>query len=195
MTRVGRFLYLDWAQSQIRKTPPGNGNSPERIVASHNGYRQLGITHQREVSALQNGGWVINDSIIRSPHSTNNKKKIISASLHWLLPDWEWEFENQSPLDSIALHLHSPYGWTTLRVIYLPEVRSSTNQYTNKIKSDPLNIQLIRSGKKLFGSGEVSPIWGWVSPTYGIKNPALSLRVNVKSSLPIYIRSEWEFSE
>ena len=50
---------------------------------------------------------------------------------------------------------------------------------------------LVRAGELLLGSGEVHPTWGWTSPTYGDKIPALALLVHFQGSLPLQITSEW----
>jgi hypothetical protein len=51
MTRSGRFLYLDWAQGQMLERTQAPDGSMESMTAAHNGYRRLGITHKRRVTA------------------------------------------------------------------------------------------------------------------------------------------------
>ena len=40
-------------------------------------------------------------------------------------------------------------------------------------------IQIARAGELIYGSGKISPTWGWFSPTYGYKYPALSFGVTL----------------
>ena len=47
-TRVGRFLWLDWAQSAVISC-----NIPNCVTAEHDGYKKMGITHRR--SLIHNG--------------------------------------------------------------------------------------------------------------------------------------------
>jgi hypothetical protein len=49
-----------------------------------------------------------------------------------------------------------------------------------------------RAGRRLFGAGDASPISGWVSPTYGLRLPALSLSVTWQAGLPLEIQSRWQ---
>ena len=64
MTRAGRFLYLDWAQASPARARPGCRMAPgSGSRASHDGYRRLGVTHQRQVTAFQDGRWLVEDSL------------------------------------------------------------------------------------------------------------------------------------
>lgn len=167
MTRAGRFLYLDWAHaSPIERTRADDG-SWERLRASHNGYRRIGVTHQRQVTAYQNGHWLIEDMLDGSSH------QVRSARLHWLLPDFPWH------ADFTPQHLHLTLT-TPVGVIALI-IRAAT----------PLQPLLARGGELLSVDGEVHPTWGWTSPTYGDKMPALALVVPFQGSLPLQITSEW----
>jgi len=53
-----------------------------------------------------------------------------------------------------------------------------TDQQTSSLYS---LFSLVRAGEVIFGTRDVQPFEGWVSPTYGEKNPALSLAFEVKS--------------
>jgi len=57
------------------------------------------------------------------------------------------------------------------------------NQAVNDLHPAPL--QIARAGELLYGKGPVLPTWGWASPTYGMKVPALSARFTADGSLPI----------
>jgi hypothetical protein len=168
MTRAGRFLYLDWAQGRVREADCLPGGGYRRLAAEHDGYRRLGIVHRRTVVATGRG-WRVEDELAGGAVSC-------LAALHWLLPDWPWE------LDAGRLGLLSPAGWIELKL-------SASAQ---ALPAAP-GVQLIRAGEKLAGEGPVEPTWGWASPTYGVKVPALALRLNLEGSLPLAFTTEWIF--
>jgi hypothetical protein len=102
--------------------------------------------------------------------------------LHWLLPNWEYEIQKAE----FGIRIHSPYGWISL------DVQTKSAETFPPASCD---LQLVRAGTLLRGSGPISPTWGWVSPTYGIKEPALSFAVTVTSSFPLVFTSEFIFPE
>ncbi len=172
MTRAGRFLYLDWAQAEVVLDEHTDEGALERVIAQHDGYRRLGVTHQRSVVAHDDDRWVVEDQLIpasNSPHLASH-----TARLHWLLPDWRWTIDNSG----LEIELLSPYGLISL------SIRSSISN---------LQPSLIRAGEVLYGDAPAHPNWGWVSPTYGHKSPALSFSVTAASPLPITFSSEWAF--
>jgi hypothetical protein len=181
MLRAGRFLYLDWAQARLLAAFRSNNGDCESLTAQHNGYRKIGVTHSRKVTAHPDGHWEINDRLVGS------SKKVHTARLHWLLPDWEYELQeptaDRDPI-SYQLRLKSPYGWVTL-IIGISQHQGSSPP----VKS--IHFQLARAAKLLSGTGNVSPITGWSSPTYGEKIPALAFILEVTSALPIELKSEW----
>ncbi|MBM3144726.1 MAG: hypothetical protein FJ010_07090 [Chloroflexi bacterium] len=170
MTRAGRFLYLGWAQAEIVAHDTAEDGSWQRLVARHEGYRRLGVIHQRAVTAYANGRWVVEDQL----SSVTRRPSSVLGRLHWLLPDWEWMITDSES----KIELLSPYGWIVLKI----SGQSSVASY-----------QLVRAGELLHGSGSISPTWGWVSPTYGQKAPALSCSMIAESPLPITFTSEWVF--
>jgi hypothetical protein len=181
MRRVGRFLYLDWAQAEIVASKVAADGNPLSLTAQHNGYRNLGLLHTRKVTIGEDGHWEIIDHLDGSPGSFH------SARLHWLLPDWKYEYletRDQTGLLQYVIRIQSPFGWVTLvtRLSAFPENLQSNRK---------LEIKLVRAGELLVGSGNISPIMGWVSPTYGEKVPALSFIIEVAQSIPIELKSEW----
>ena len=169
MTRAGRFLYLDWAQaSPVERTRADDG-SWERLRASHAGYRRLGITHLRQVTAYTDGRWLVEDDL------NGPARAVHTARLHWLLPDFPWEIETES--HHLRLVLTTPEGLVSL------SVHTTTTQ--------GLQGALVRAGQLVYGKGVTQPTWGWTSPTYGDKIPALAIVVYVQGSLPLQISSEW----
>ncbi|MEA3351131.1 MAG: alginate lyase family protein, partial [Chloroflexota bacterium] len=173
MTRAGRFLYLDRAQAKIVTHEKAKDASWERVVAQHDGYRQLGLIHQRSVTAHADGRWEIKDKLLpikRATHQASATKR-----LHWLLPDWKWEFVEREP-GSVKIRLRSPHGWIMLAV--------SQQQAA-------LQPQLVRAGEVLHGQTPAQPTLGWVSPTYGQKRPALSFSVTTSATLSSALRTTW----
>ena len=167
MTRAGRFLYIDRAQATILE------RTPTRLVAEHDGYRKIGLVHRRAVEPAPNG-WRITDSIIHHSKSTNQNSPF-TIRLHWLLPDWEWK------LDDNTLQIRSPHGWITLSITHYP---LSITHY-----------HLFRTGETLLGPTPSHPTWGWYSPTYGVKQPALSFAFEGEGKLPVSLVSEWRLPD
>ena len=172
MTRAGRFLYLDRAQAEIDEYQRAEDGAWEKIIARHDGYRRLGIVHQRTVTAHLDDHWIVEDQLLPTPSYSLSPSH--SVRLHWLLPDWEWKIDNSG----LKINLLSPCGWVSLNL------NSSNSNYQSSI---------IRAGEILYGELSSKTTWGWVSPTYGEKRPALSFSVSVKGTLPIKISSEWIF--
>lgn len=166
MLRAGKFLWLRWSQGQIINY------TSDKIVASHTGYNYLGILHQREIYHPRPGFWKITDTLL--PRKPQNSKRHTFV-LHWLLPDAVWE------LSGTQISLTTPYGKINLEVTI-----------SSSLEDGVLNLQVIRAGEKLTGSGPTLPHLGWYSPTYGEKNPALSYRAIVSTYPPLTFQSTWE---
>jgi hypothetical protein len=196
MTRSGRFLWLDWAQAQVIGHEKAQDGAWERLAARHDGYRRLGLIHQRVVTAFREGRWQVEDSVLKAgslqvegPKYSNPTLNIADLSLHskiekpvicnlqWLMPDWDWEIVENGD-SRMEIRLRSPWGWVAV------EIRPGDGA---KLAA----IQLIRAGQRLFGSGEAVPFHGWVSPTYGQKLPALSLTVTAAGTPPITLTTNW----
>jgi hypothetical protein len=172
MRRVGRFLYLDWAQAGQRRPIETNPDILQRCIAWHAGYRRLGVRHERIVTAFSDEHWEVEDRLL---FSRKNQHPHIFR-LHWLLPDWEWQLD-EGP-SGVKLHLDSPHG--RLQVL---------------ISCDPsLGIfSLVRAGILLHGKADASPIRGWYSPTYGQKVPALSCAMEATSPEEVRFSSYFIF--
>jgi hypothetical protein len=176
MTRAGRFLYLDWAQARIVSQEQAPDGAWIRQIAEHDGYRRLGVIHRRSVSATDSGNWIVTDFLLPAslPH---REDKPFSVRLHWLLPDWPWDFETET------LRLKSPKGAILLRILAGEPAGGQT--------AENVAFQIARGGELLFGEGSVSPTRGWFSPTYGYKLAALSLSATLTGNLPLSLTSEW----
>jgi hypothetical protein len=155
MKRVGRFLWLERANAR-------GWSEGSKLIAEHDGYRALGLTHRREVET-QNSTWVIRDWVLGTSDA-------VATRLHWLLPDWPWK------LDGNTLRLTAP-----------------EEEITIGIESEqPLAIWLIRAGERVAGNAEADPVLGWVSCTYGEKQPALSLVADIKATPPFTLTTTWD---
>ncbi len=180
MLSAGRFLWLDWAQARLLDAP---GGQVEKITAQHNGYRRLGVLHRRTLVHLAPGRWQVEDHLLPSrPWQTNRPRNPVypfTFTIHWLLPDWPWELDGQ------ALTLALPGGG---------RVRLALSASIPKHpQAQVIPPSLVRAGRTLAGSHNLSPVRGWFSPTYGMKIPALSLSLEIISPLPCALISEWEF--
>jgi hypothetical protein len=163
MLRAGRFLWLDWAKSKIAAFTPNS------INGTHDGYLKSGVIHQRKLEGQPENGWLITDKLIQ----VNGKKLKKFIRLNWLVPDWPYEMQD----NFITFNL--PIGVMRLELF----TRAG-------ILADGLNI--IQSGKSLLGL-EDSVNHGWISPTYGVKIPALSIQYSVSGLLPIEISTRFSF--
>jgi hypothetical protein len=174
MTRAGRFLVLDWADTHSKNLIETDENILGRVRAYHRGFR--GVKHERTVTVYQNERWIIEDKLTsarRTPHTYR---------VHWLLPDYEWKLEEQE--NRINLKINSPYGIIVLSI-------------NSSFILDPssFSFSLVRAGELIHGQRDVQPYEGWVSRTYGQKSPALSFAVEVNSEFNTTITSEFTFPQ
>jgi Heparinase II/III-like protein len=181
MRRAGRFLYVDRAQVEVLKQDGWEAGALWFVAARHNGYHNQGLWHQREVTAGFKGNWEIKDLIY--PMSPIGSAKVHTASLHWLLPDWPWEVQPATESTSFIITLSSPFGPVRLML----ETESSDGHAVSP------SLLISKAGERAWGEGEVSPVWGFSSPTYGVKTPALSLRCTLTGSVPLGFTSKFAF--
>ena len=187
MTRFGRFLYLDWAQAYLISHDRSFQGGWENVTAQHDGYKKLGVIHQRGVTGFANGGWIVEDMLFPVDDSKKLQLQEFRFSLHWLLPDWKWEIENDKHGNAFLFRQLSPYGWFSLKM----EVYSNSPGAA----LDAVNLHVFRAGKLLYGEGREEPILGWYSPTYNYKESAISLVLDFRGRVPVTISSEWTFPE
>lgn len=162
MARASRFLWLDWAQSEILAHEVDDGGMMLRVTAEHDGYRRLGVLHQRTL-LRQSGGWRVRDALIPCGESDGRQH---TARLAWNLPDWDWQFSATN-----LLHVSG------LQFSFDLQVEGADHMF------------LVRAGETLHGDLVPEPTWGWVSPRYGSKQPALLLIARVTRALPLTIES------
>lgn len=175
MLSAGRFLYLERAQAVVLQAVP------YRLEAEHNGYRRYGLTHRRLVEC-QGTGWQVVDRLLpisgrREPESP------LLAILNWNLPDFPWQAELMSD-GRARLQVETPYGPVAL--LLSAGLLASPGKAVASAQ-----LQIVRAGELVFGSGSVDPTWGWTSPTYSVKEPALSVRWSVTARSPVQLVSQW----
>jgi hypothetical protein len=166
MRRAGTFLWLDWAQGRFC----GRWGSPdglmELLTAEHDGYARMGVRHRRTVVRAGSLHWIVVDDLIGSGSLT--------ARLAWLLPDLGWEEEGG------RYRIACRYGPITVRV-----------------DASPLRTALYRAGTLVDGESipTADVTWGWHSPTYAVKEPALRLVAESDLDLPGRMITFWGFGE
>ncbi len=161
MTRGGRFLTLDWFPAYSRTMIDPRDNVLRKAMAYHRGYKD--VLHERTVTVFVDEHWRVEDKL--SSHSAHIYR------LHWLLPDWEWKVESRTKemangKGRTEISIKSSYGWIKLLITANLPVQNTS-----------CSISIARAGEIVYGEQEASLTDGWVSPTYGIKQPALSLAV------------------
>ncbi len=181
MQRLGRFLFLDWAQARVLEYHSSPNGDFVSITAEHNGYRKSGVIHSRKITILPDGRWEVIDRLDGPPDH------IHTARLHWLIPDCEYEIQNlfdENDFPLYEIRFKSIHGWIRLKI-------GMTSIQRSKLPNQLMVFTLARAGDILNGTGKVQPIVGWVSPTYGEKVPALACILDITHTLPVEFLSEW----
>jgi hypothetical protein len=168
MRRAGRFLWLDWAQASGRMFSSPGRTHANRFEGMHDGYRRLGVTHQRTVHWLDGSGWVIVDEIKGSGEH--------DVRLHWLTPDSPHEIV-EHPSQVLFQSVQSFESKSRIR--------------WNIFSSAPGNAAAVRAGAltwsnspNKFVDADIG-LLGWESPTYGDLQPTVSLIYETRSRLPV----------
>jgi len=175
MTRASRFLYLDWANATYGLQITGPTGNLKQISASSDMqgvYARLKVRHERMITVFKDERWLVDDRL------TNTGSAMHVYRLHWLLPDWEWELQEQDT--GLELRLNSPHGQVRLVI--------GANKATRR-------FGILRAGNLLRGEGLSSPVFGWVSHTYSVKVPAISLAMEVQSEQDVHFNTEFIFPE
>jgi len=166
MLRVGGFLWLDWVQAEVLAYEMDDAGRLSWVTVEHDGYRKLGALHQRTLSAIEKG-WLVTDRIL--PYGQGRGKEH-EVRLSWLLPDWEWYFEEDNQLNLTG------------------------NDFTFSLEIEGIDkINLFRAGENIHGDMKAQAIDGWISPLYGVKEPALLMAARAAGELPFKLRSLWVF--
>ncbi len=172
-TRAGRFLYLDWANA-YRQSLPAEGVTELQRVRGR--YRARGVRHTRIVTVSDDDRWQVVDEVLPAPW----RRRILTARLHWLLPDYPWRVESRE--SGVTVVLDSPHGQITISIAH-----------NSQPTTDNSGLSLVRAGELLLGSAAPDPTRGWTSPTYGVKIPALSLSITAESRTEIIFTTEFTF--
>lgn len=125
-----------------------------------------GLLHRRSVVCAADTLWVVIDELAGAgQHATR---------LAWLLPDWEWELRD----DELRLH-------------------GGPDQLRLQIDPASSSLALYRAGEQLAGEPAEEPeaTVGWWAPSYGRRQPALSLIARVGGPLPLRLASWWRLGE
>lgn len=198
MRRAGRFLWLDWAQGRYLSPLAVASVSRPEVDAEHDGYLKLGIKHIRALACRREGQWLVHDSLVLQPggrqaslfmplaglkrilgqiQQAGNQDVIHHFQLHWLLPDWDWTLDgNRLVLQTEGCSLEIEIGV----VLSKPDAGRR------------LALSLVRAGMLISGKGPASELQGWFAPTYGEKEPALSLIASLDAALPVDITTTFK---
>lgn len=190
MTRAGRFLWLDAAQAAPSRRERAPDGAWESLEAQHDGYRRLGVIHRRRTAAFRDGRWLVEDELLPAGDVAGGE---MIFTLHWLLPDWEWEVGNGGKgigdqglgigsEGRIEVRLGGADGRMLLRL------GAEGERITTRLRA-------ARAGEAVYGGGQVEPVFGWYAPTYGEKQPALSLFLEATGSPPLRLVTEFIFPE
>jgi hypothetical protein len=167
MQRAGRFLWLDWAQAEILAHEVDESGRLIRLTGEHDGYRHLGALHRRTVEVIDSG-WRVTDQVLAAGAEQDGEAH--QAQVHWLLPDWEPE------------------------QIAPDRLRIAGPDFSFELRFEGADdLVLVRAGVCLLGEMAPEPTWGWFSPTYGVREPALMVIAGVSGSLPLRVVTEWVF--
>lgn len=168
MVKMGKFLWLQQAEATFYAEARRNV-----LVASQDGYKEFGISHLREVSIPGEEHCQVLDQVF-----LEGKKQPHLVTLHWLLPAWNWRLEG-----------------TTLILEHDDrqiQVQVSAAEIRTGEPVAPVDVTCIVGGETLVGFHS-DPILGWVSDTYGQKQPALSWSTQFQLLSSTQIVTEWRF--
>jgi hypothetical protein len=177
MQQAGRFLWLNWPKVESGVS----GEVGNTISGKHDGYRRYGIDHERKISYINENVWRVVDNLIPVG---GGFVKPYKACLHWLLPSLDWTVVDN------GLQIGDKHPPVMLLV-------------TPLFPSKGLKIyrQVIQAGELLYSDlglnnnlDEIST-FGWESPTYALKQPAVSYRIFFSADQAVTILSEFQFFE
>ena len=167
MEEHGTFRWRDWSTGLI--FPDQNKKS---LIGEHNGYKKLGITHTRQLKSLGNDSWQIDDTLTNK-YSNDASHEVV---IHWLIRD-------------------NPYQFTTPNQI---EFTFSDYQLNMELtcRQGLVELGIIRAGVCVFGNMKSDPNLGWYSPSYLVKQPALSIigKLNLRIK-KVQLTTTFQFTE
>jgi hypothetical protein len=164
MIKAGRFLWLRWAQGYVLGRWRTASGKLEFLAAEHHGYSRFGVIHRRTIVRAGEILWLVVDDVLG--------EGVHTVSLGWTLPDGDWQWEGDclglAKRDvGVDAHIESPSG----------------------------GAWLYREGRLLAGDSTIDECdaWGWRSPTYAVKEPAIRWGVTVRDTLPVRLKTWWAF--
>ncbi len=164
MIKAGRFLWLRWAQGRVLGRWRTASEKLEILAAEHHGYSRLGVINRRTLVRAGENLWLVVDDVLG--------EGVHTASLGWTLPvgDWQWEGDCLGIVSrdvGLEARIESPSG----------------------------GAWIYREGRLLAGepTTDECEVWGWMSPTYAEKEPAIRWGVTVRDALPIRLKTWWTF--
>lgn len=175
MRRVGRFLWLERYPAVYLGRSAGEGPAEGSDATSGSLAAERWLTdklrHRRSVVRAGDTLWVVIDDLLGSGEH--------QARLAWLLPDGEWSLEAEQ--------------------LFLT---TETDRLTLRIEPAQVRLALYRAGGQVAGDpppdakAEQPPDRvGWWAPSYGRRQPGLSLVARLRGALPLRIASWWQLGE
>jgi hypothetical protein len=157
MTRLGRFLWADWAHANVIRYRTVSAESSV-LEGEHDGYERIGVVHRRAVAKVNFHTWIVVDDLVGNGEH--------DLRLHWLLPD--------VPFQLVAT------GIVDLKF-------NAGNVRMHLLSGATCSWDVVRAGQQIAGDhqGAVDPTRGWTARYYARKDPALSIMVESRSSLPV----------
>lgn len=156
MTRLGRFLWADWADARVqRRELPGGIKSLEAV---HNGFRKTGVTHRRTLVLVNSDAWLVIDDLFGNTS--------INFRLHWLAQDVPFDL-----LDPGILDLSFGFGKVRMVLKATAHPRLDVVRAGQRLAGDPCYSP---DGSR-----------GWLSRYYARKTPALSIALECDTALSL----------
>lgn len=155
MTRVGRFLWADWADAKIQRFC--QPSETRTLEAEHDGYAARGVIHRRAITCASSDLWLIVDDLFGCGRQ--------ELRLHWLMPDSQVQL-----IENEAVELRTALGPVRVHTFSNSDSRFSLSRAGRQIAGDCFPEE---------------PARGWTAKSYASKEPALSLVRHCHSSLPV----------
>ncbi len=175
MRRVGRFLWLERYPAVYLGRSAGEDSAEGGDATSGSLAAERWLTdrirHRRSVVHAGDTLWVVIDDLLGSGEH--------QARLAWLLPDGEWDLKGEQ------LSLATEIDQLTLR-IEPAQVQLALYRAGGQVAGDPApNAEADESPDRV----------GWWAPSYGRRQPGLSLVARLRGPLPLRIASWWQLGQ
>jgi hypothetical protein len=164
MLRDGKFLWLERARAFALPAQP---NLKAAILYCN---LPIAYTQVRTLTWIPGLGFNILDQI----ELARLEKSAQPVSIQFLLPDWSWQFVE----DTLQLTEENQH--------FSIHISATDPADHSKVTG---TASLVRAGEPLLGT-LTNPTRGWISPTYLVKKPALSFMVTFASTKTLEINTE-----